>query len=100
MTQRLPACLALLALASCSTTTIVDQWQSPGYTGGPFKRILVVGITKEAMTRRIFEDEFVKQLKARGTDAIASYTLIAEEGPVDKARLEAAVRESRPTVRS
>jgi hypothetical protein len=95
MTQRLLACLALLALAACSTTTIVDQWQSPAYTGGPFKRILVVAITKEAMTRRIVEDEFVKQLKARGTDAIASYTLIAEQGPVDKPRLEAALRESR-----
>ena len=47
------------------------------------------------MTRRIVEDEFVKQLKARGTDAIASYTLIAEQGPVDKSRLEAALRESR-----
>ena len=95
MTQRLLAFLAVLALAACSTTTIVDQWQSPAYTGGPFKRILVVAITKEAMTRRIVEDEFVKQLKARGTDAIASYTLIAEQGPVDKSRLEAALRESR-----
>jgi len=92
---RLLAAPAFALLAACASTTIVDQWQRPGFSGGPFKRILVVGVTKEATVRRIFEDEFVRQLHARGTDAVASYTLIPEDGQVDRPRLERAVKESR-----
>jgi hypothetical protein len=94
MRPRLLAFAALALLAACASTTIVEQWQSPGFTGGPFKRILVVGVTKEAAVRRIFEDEFVRQLRERGTDAVASYTLIPEDGPVERPRLERAVKES------
>ena len=95
MPSRILALAALALLAACASTTIVDQWQSPGYSGGPFKRLLVVGVTKEAAVRRIFEDEFVRQLRARGTDAVASYTLIPEDGQADRPRLERAVKESR-----
>jgi len=95
MHPRLLAVAALALLTACASTTIVDQWESPGYSGGPFKRLLVVGITKEATVRRIFEDEFVRALRARGTDAVASYMLIPEDGQVDRPRLERAVKESR-----
>jgi hypothetical protein len=95
MLHRLLALAAFLALGACASTTIVEQWQSPDFKGGPFRRILVVGVTQEAAVRRIFEDEFVRQLRARGTDAVASYTLIPEDGQVPRPRLEGAVRESR-----
>jgi hypothetical protein len=85
---------ALLLVSACSSTTVVDQWQSPDFKGGPFKRILVVGVTSQAAIRRIFEDEFVRQLRARGTDAVASYTLIPEDGQVERPRLERAVKEA------
>jgi hypothetical protein len=91
---RLLAASVLALLAACSSTTIVDQWQRPDFKGGPFKRVLVVGVTTEATVRRIFEDEFVRQLRARGTEAVASYTLIPEDGQVDRARLERAVKEA------
>jgi hypothetical protein len=86
--------ILLALLTACASTSIVEEWQSPDYKGGPFKRLLVVGVTKEATVRRIFEDEFVRQLRARGTDAVASYTLIPEDGQVDRPRLERAVQES------
>jgi hypothetical protein len=91
---RLLAASVLALLAACSSNTIVDQWQRPDFKGGPFKRVLVVGVTTEATVRRIFEDEFVRQLRARGTEAVASYTLIPEDGQVDRARLERAVKEA------
>ena len=94
MRRRRLALATTAFLAACASITIVDQWQSPDFKGGPFKRILVVGITKEATVRRIFEDEFVGQLRARGTGAVASYTLIPEDGPVEQPRLERAVKES------
>lgn len=94
MLARLLAASVFALLAACASTTIVEQWQSPDYKGGPFKRVLVVGISKEATVRRIFEDEFVRQLRARGTDAVAGYTLIPEDGQVDRPRLERAVKEA------
>ena len=94
MLARALASVVLALLSACSSTTLVDQWQSPDFKGGPFKRILVVGITKEAVIRRVFEDEFVRQLRARGTDAVASYTLIPEDGQVERPRLERAVKEA------
>ena len=95
MHPRLLAVAGLALLTACASTTIVDQWESPRYSGGPFKRLLVVGITKEATVRRIFEDEFVRALRVRGTDAVAGYMLIPEDGQVDRPRLERAVKESR-----
>src|SRR5262245_39473609 len=94
MLARALAVTALLLFSACSSTTVVDQWQSPDFKGGPFKRMLVVGVSTQAAVRRIFEDEFVRQLRARGTDAVASYTLIPEDGQVDRARLERAVKEA------
>jgi len=35
-----------------------------------------MGISSKPDVRRFFEDEFVRELKARGTSAIASYTVI------------------------
>lgn len=39
---------------------------------------MVIGMSHEPLQRRIFEDEYVKQLRARGTDAIASHTLLPD----------------------
>lgn len=94
MLARALAVIALLLLSACSATTIVEQWQSPDFGGAPFKRILVVGVTSQATIRRIFEDEFVRQLRARDTDAVASYILIPEDGRVARPRLERAVKEA------
>ncbi len=90
-----PLAAAALALAAaCASTTVVEQWQSPDHAAGPFKRILVVGVTQQAATRRIFEDEFVRQLRGRGTDAVASHAYVPEDGAVSKDRLAAAVARS------
>lgn len=39
---------------------------------------MVLGIAKDPANRKFFEDEFVRELKARGVDAIASYALLPE----------------------
>ncbi len=44
------------------------------------------------MTRRTFEDEFVKELKGSG-DAVASYNFIPEDGQAEEARVTQAVKE-------
>ena len=76
--------LTAALLASCSTTQIKSVWKDPSYFGRP-QMIMVVAVAKEPITRRIIEDEFVLQLKARGTDAIASYTIIPDKSQDDQA---------------
>lgn len=86
----------VLAVAGCAgPTRIVQQWQDPAYTGGAFKRVFVIGVTRESTVRRVFEDAFCAQLKARGVDCIQSYTLVPEDGLAPRDRYDAAVREAR-----
>jgi len=81
-------------LGGCASTSLVNQWKSPEYTGGPIRKVMVVGVSRQPSVRRSFEDEFAAKLKAAGVEAIPSYTVIREEGKVDQAVLEAAVRKA------
>jgi hypothetical protein len=81
-------------LAGCASTKLVSVWQDPKFSGPQLQGILVIGVTRQAGIRRIFEDEFVRQLAGRGVKAVASYTLIPEDGEVPKERLAEAVKEA------
>jgi hypothetical protein len=87
-------CCAVVLLASCASTKLINEWRDPNYSAQPFGKILVIGITKQSATRRILEDEFVHQLTARGIQAVQSYQLIAEDGEVPKERLAQAVQQA------
>ena len=79
-------------LASCAGTKLVAQWQDDTYQGHPAK-IFVIGQSKEYGPRTLVEDEFVRQLKARGNDAIASYTVLPREEKPDKEAILKKVQE-------
>lgn len=72
-----------MLVAACTTTQLTAVWKDPSYQTRP-ARIMVVGVARNPVNRRLFEDEFVRQLKARGTDAIASYTVVSDEHQVDQ----------------
>ena len=77
----------------CATTTkIVNQWVNPDYGSPRLRRIIVVGVSKQPSIRRTFEDEFVAKLKSAGVDAVPSYLFIPEDGQVEEARLQEAVK--------
>jgi hypothetical protein len=50
-------------------------------------------VAKNPINRRIFEDEFVLQLKTRGTNAIASYTVLSDNQQDDREAIAAKVKE-------
>ena len=85
---------AALLLSGCAATEIVNQWSNPSYAAVSFKRILVIGVSKQTTIRRNFEDEFVAQLRAAGADAVPSYEFTPESGPVEESRLERAVKQA------
>jgi hypothetical protein len=93
--MRFSTLLAVSAAAlvcGCASTTIVNQWQDAADRGPACTKLLVVGVTRSASVRRVFEDELVKAALARRVVAAPSYTLIPEDGPVPDARLAEAVR--------
>jgi len=70
--------LGALALAACASTTLRTAWFDSTYTGGPFKRILVVGVTGAIADRRVFEDMFAQMLTAAGVQGIPGYQFIPD----------------------
>ena len=85
-----------LTLSACSTATpIVSEWRNPAYALGPFKRIMVGGLSRETSVRRNFEDVFVIQLRAAGIDALASYRYIPEDEGIDENNLKQAAQKAR-----
>ena len=81
-----------LLLSACASTQLTSVWKDPSYQTRP-ARILVIGVAKSPLNRRLFEDEFVRQLKSRGTDAIASYTVLPDAQQGDQADVAKKVAE-------
>ena len=81
-----------LLLAACATTQLTSVWKDPSYHTRPAK-IMVVGVAKSPLNRRLFEDEFVRELKSLGTDAIASYTILPDAQQGDQAAIAKKVAE-------
>jgi hypothetical protein len=84
--------LSVMLITACATTRLTSAWKDPSYQGQP-RKIMVIGVAKKPVNKRIFEDEFVRQLKARGTDAVASYTVMPDEKQGDHAVIAAKVKE-------
>lgn len=84
---------AVSLLAACSSTPqFKSVWKDPAYLEKP-RRIMVVGMAREPLQRRVFEDEFVLQLNAHGADAVASYTLLPDARQDDQAAMAKMVKE-------
>ena len=80
--------LMLAQLSSCASTNISSVWKDRTYHVR-LHRILVIAIAKKPATKRTLEDEFVKQIKLRGTDAVASYDSLSEDKESDKETISA-----------
>lgn len=94
MTLTTPRYVFLLIVAliasGCASTTLTNSWRAPDYSGA-MSSLVVVGVSKQASVRRVFEDEFAAQLRLQGVRAVPSYTLVPEDGPIDKDVLRNAV---------
>ena len=83
--------LTLFVFISCATTTLTAVWRGEGYKG-PVKKIAVIGVAKKPVIRNLFEDECVRELRARGTDAVASYTVLSIDQLADKETVQSKIR--------
>lgn len=76
----------VMLAAGCSSTTMSGSWKNPDYSG-KVKRIYLVGIAKEELVRRMFEDQFAHILQEHGTTGLPSY----RDLPLDEENGEGAI---------
>jgi hypothetical protein len=73
------AVISFLIINSCATTRLTHVWEDSTYSGGPLRKVMVIGVFRQESERRYFEDELTRQLKARGTDALQGYKVLPED---------------------
>jgi len=86
--------LALIALSGCQSTSIQSAWFDPAYTGGPMRRIDVVGVGSNVSDRRVFEDIFAQKLRAAGVDGVPGYTIMGDDARAAEQPFSVAIEKS------
>lgn len=81
--------LAALACASLPPTRFEDTWRAPDLASVSFEKVVAVVPSASEAVRRAGEDELVRLIRERGTEAHPSYALF----PADVARDREHVRE-------
>jgi hypothetical protein len=76
--------LAILLLSGCSTTKVLHVWHEKDLPDTKLSNVLVIGVIKKPVYRRIFEDSMVTQLEKLGVNASASYDLFPNADYLEK----------------
>ncbi len=82
----------IITITSCATTNLTSVWKDDSFTGKADK-IFIIGASQKPGVRRIFEREFVNQLKSRGINAVASDKYIPGDKMLDKDVIVSKIRE-------
>ena len=70
-----------MTIGCASNSEIVNVWHDTTLPSGSIHNVLVVGIRKDPVRRRAWEDAFVTGLASRGVTATSSYRLYPEAPP-------------------
>jgi hypothetical protein len=77
---------AALTTLSCASPTmqLTDNWRNSTYKGPAYKKMMVVAMTKQNDLRQPIEDEFAKQLRSRGVEAVTCHECIPDPDKVTR----------------
>ncbi|MCW8931995.1 MAG: hypothetical protein OQL19_17395 [Gammaproteobacteria bacterium] len=74
----------MLGLVSCSSQTkLYERWNDTEYVGPKLEKVLILGVFKDDIQRRMFESTFANEVDSKGKQAIAGYTLMPEKEDFD-----------------
>jgi len=62
----------LVSFFGCSSSRMVDQWISPDISSFEINKVLVIGMTSDEDSRRLFESKLTTQLEKEGVKAVES----------------------------
>ena len=83
---------APLLLYSCASTSLTSTWHDQSYAGNNSLRdVLVIAVTEEETSRRLYEDGFVTKLGESGVRGIPSYSLQVSDIEPTKQAVQTAV---------
>jgi len=74
--------ILVLGTAAYAQTVLTDVWKDKEYKDAA-KKVAVFCITHDRARRIVLEDEFMRQLKARGIDSVPGYIIIPPDKMVD-----------------
>ena len=81
-----------LLLYSCATSSLTATWHDQNYAGNDSLRdVLVIAVTEEETSRRLYEDGFVAKLSESGVRGIPSYSLQESDIEPTKQAVQTAV---------
>lgn len=75
-------------LPACAVTKFQSVSMDETYTGGPIKKILIVGVANERRSRLLFERVFAEEFGKRGVAATASHKVIILPKDLTKERID------------
>ena len=83
----------VLLLNACATTEVLNLWVDDSAKPQKLSKIFVVGVGQEDTYRRIFEQKLVLELQRDGVDAVSLYSIFGDKLDIDKAEIDAAIKE-------
>jgi len=75
--------VAILALASCTGTKMIQTWRDPKYQAQPVKRIFIIAVVPSDRHRVLMENTLAQTLLDKGYLSATS-TGVFQEGQIDK----------------
>lgn len=80
-----------LLLSACANTTVSRSWKSPDFTAH-INKTYIIGISKDELKRRVFEDSFSEKLSKYGVQGVASYKDLPQSKETDKTAIARKVK--------
>ncbi len=93
-------CVALASLLmSCATTTLLTSWVDPQAVGmnPENEHVLLIGVGKNAVVRRQFEDSLARELSSKKIRAMVSYQALPDPEALNEESVAALVKENQIT---
>ena len=78
LTRTMGLMLVAFLVTACSSSYMEGSWSDPGYKG-QIKNVYIVGIAKNELNRRIYEDAFGRNLSSKGVKAVSSYKSLPKD---------------------
>lgn len=87
--------LATFVAAHGKSTKLVASVKNPGYAGGRFHKVLIIGMSEDPAIRSDFEDAMARELTKDGIEAIPGHSILLRAGSpkLDTDYLKAQVKE-------
>ena len=81
----------LLPSVSCTSTKLTGSWVDQDFEDGPITSVMVIGVSRNETTRRLYEDTFVRKLAEKNVKAVASYSRLDSSEKLERDVIRGAV---------